>query len=50
LNFIFVKFTADENSEQDKMASLNGTSHNPIDDELDFSDIDAKCGPLTLSN
>ncbi|KAG2353966.1 translation initiation factor eIF-3b [Suillus spraguei] len=24
------------------MASLNGTSHNPIDDELDFSDIEAK--------
>ncbi|KAG1885793.1 translation initiation factor eIF-3b [Suillus subluteus] len=24
------------------MASLNGTSHNPIDDELDFSEIEAK--------
>lgn len=51
LNFIFVKadFTADESSEQDKMASLNGTSHNSIDDELDFSDIEAKCGLLALS-
>jgi hypothetical protein len=44
-----VDFTADENSEQVKMANLNGTSYNPIDDELDFSEIEAKCGPLILS-
>jgi hypothetical protein len=45
LNFIFLKADFDEH---DRMAIPNGASHSTIDDELDFSDIEAKCCLLAL--